>query len=212
MIEAAVNEPAGDTATEALAASIARHVAERRRAKGLSLDALARRAGVSKGILVAIEAGRGNPSIGTLCRVANGLGVTVADLVGKSERDTVVITQASDVPVLWHGDFGGSGKLLAGASDPMTLEMWSWEIRPGERHRSDGHPPGAREILHVMRGELALVVDGTTHLVGAGSSVSFLADRVHEYANQGEETLKMMMTVAELAPVSQHGTRSMQQA
>jgi transcriptional regulator with XRE-family HTH domain len=201
MIEHAVNEPAGrsDTA-EALNGSIARNVAERRRAKGLSLDALARRSGVSKGMLVAIEAARGNPSIGTLCRVANGLGVTVADLVGNAERDTVVITQPADMPVLWRGERGGSGQLLAGASSPMTLEMWSWEIRPGERHRSDGHPDGAREILHILQGELALMVDGVTHNVTAGDSVSFLADRPHEYACRGDATLRMMMVVAETPP------------
>lgn len=39
--------------------AIARNVAERRRAMGLSLDVLGRRAGVSKGMLVAIEAARG---------------------------------------------------------------------------------------------------------------------------------------------------------
>eukprot|EP01037_Dinobryon_pediforme_P006642 gene6642-6711_t len=199
MGEGTVN-PTAETAPEALAAALARNMAERRRARGLTLDALAKRAGVSKGMLVAIEAGRGNPSIGTLCRVANGLGTTVSHLVGTSERDTVVITQPQDAPILWHGQHGGTGRLLTGAANPMTLEMWAWELRPGEHHRSEGHPEHAREMLHVTHGTLALTVDGTTHLVSAGASVSFQADRAHQYASHGTETLRMMMTVAEPPP------------
>ena len=46
-----------------------------RTAKGWSLDQLAARSGVSKGMLVHLEQARTNPSLGTLCKVAETLGI-----------------------------------------------------------------------------------------------------------------------------------------
>lgn len=185
-----------------VALAIARNVSARRRARGLSLDALARRAGVSKGMLVAIEAGRGNPSIGTLCRVAAGLGAAVADLVEAVDRRPVVTVAPGAAPVLWRGPHGGEGRLLVGAADPLTLELWRWELRPGERHAGEAHPPGARELLYVESGALALHVEDETHAVPAGGAVAFLADRPHAYASAGAETLRLTMVVAEPEPPS----------
>ncbi|HTF47362.1 MAG TPA: helix-turn-helix transcriptional regulator, partial [Pseudonocardia sp.] len=45
--------------------------------RGWSLDQLARRSGVSKGVLVALEGDRGNPSLTTLCRLADAFAVSV---------------------------------------------------------------------------------------------------------------------------------------
>jgi len=53
---------------------VARNVRSARAAAGLSLDALAGRAEVSKGALVALEGARGNPNLTTLVRLADALG------------------------------------------------------------------------------------------------------------------------------------------
>ena len=46
----------------------------------LSLDDLARRAGISKGTLFNLEAGEGNPSLGVLCSVGSALGLSLQEL------------------------------------------------------------------------------------------------------------------------------------
>ena len=72
---------------EAVAARIKRYRAE----KKISLDELSRRAGVSKGMLVDIEACRANPSIALLCRLASALGVSVADFVNVAAAPPVKV-------------------------------------------------------------------------------------------------------------------------
>lgn len=49
---------------------------------GLSLAQLAETTGLSKAYLVKVENGRTNPSLGVLAQIADGLDVTIADLVG----------------------------------------------------------------------------------------------------------------------------------
>src|SRR5258706_14585950 len=84
-------------------AAVARNLADFRRRRGLSLEQLAQRSGVSKGMLVQIEQGRTNPSIATLCRVANALGVAVAPFVGVGEAPTVRLARARQAPGPWRG-------------------------------------------------------------------------------------------------------------
>ena len=61
-------------APDRMAGVIARNVALRRHEQRLSFEQLARRAGVSKGVIVQLEQARSNPNIATLCRLASALG------------------------------------------------------------------------------------------------------------------------------------------
>lgn len=56
-------------------------VRARRHRVGLSQEALALRAGVNRSYYASLEAGRRNPSLETICRLAVALGCDTADLV-----------------------------------------------------------------------------------------------------------------------------------
>ena len=55
--------------------------------------------------------------------------------------------------------------------------------------------PGTAEIIHVLEGDLALVVDGETYAAAAGESVVFPADAGHSYGNDGTRPLRVFMIV-----------------
>ena len=177
--------------------TISRRIQARRRERRLSLDQLSARSGVSKGMLVQIERGATNPSIGTLCKVAAALGASIADLVdaGGASRATVVPSAAPRI--LWKGSKGGSATLLVGSTGPDMLELWTWELRPGERYDAVAHPAGTRELVHVTRGRLALSLDAETYLFAAGRSASASTDRPHAYACAGRRPVRFLMVVAE---------------
>ncbi len=180
---------------EVLTAAVAGHVRSHRSARGWSLDELAGRSGVSKGMVVAIEAGRTNPSVGTLCRLADAFGVNIADLLEVAETRRVAISAADTAPVLWRGDHGGRAQLLRGLNEPDLIELWRWELGPGDRHGSPNHPPGTREMLHVLSGTLTAIIDGTAYEVGPDETIDFIADAPHEYRNDGVEITRVMMIV-----------------
>src|SRR5689334_14547754 len=86
-----------------LLAIVSARVRERRNTLRLSLDKLAARSGVSKGMLVQIENGQANPSIATLCKVAAGLGASVADLVEVAGTSRADVLPARAPRRLWLG-------------------------------------------------------------------------------------------------------------
>lgn len=183
-----------DTIAQALASKIKNH----RKISKLSLDELSRRAGVSKGMLVEIEKGSANPSIGILCKLSAALGLSVADLVNVSSEPAVHLIDAPEIPTLWQGPLGGTARLLAGTTGPDMIELWRWEMAPGERFDSDGHTTGTVELFHVEQGILTIGVDGEQWQVKAGQSLVARTDVPHHYANNAETLLRFTMTVAEL--------------
>ncbi|MFZ3621167.1 helix-turn-helix domain-containing protein [Leclercia barmai] len=189
------------TATGADVAQVSLAVANRirnwRKEKKLSLDELSRRACVSKGMLVEIEKGAANPSIAILCKLAAALGISVADIVNVASEPQVHIIEEAAIPVLWQGEKGGSARLLAGTTGPDMIELWRWEMQPGESFSSPGHPAGTFELLHVEAGVLTLKVEESVNQVIAGASAVAKTDAAHSYVNDGESVLRFTMTVAE---------------
>lgn len=187
------------TDEDALLTAVAQRISNLRKAQKLSFDALAARSGVSKGTLVQIEQERANPSISTLCRLAAALGVSVADLVEPAEnaQSAVSIVTANEARTLWNGPLGGSAILLAGTKGPDMLEMWHWELMPGERFEASQHGRCTREVIHVTSGKLVLEVDGQKTIVTNGATATAFTDRPHAYANASRTNLRFFMTVHE---------------
>jgi transcriptional regulator with XRE-family HTH domain len=179
----------------AVTAAVAEHVRALRTARGWSLDELAGRSGVSKGMVVQIEGARTNPSVGTLCRLADAFGVTIGRLLEPATERVVHVAAAEQAPVLWRGDLGGFGRLLASVSEVNCVELWEWRIAPRESHPSADHAPSTRELLHVLDGTVTVTVDGTDYAVGAGQTIEFQADRWHAYRNDGPAPARLLMVV-----------------
>lgn len=177
--------------------AVANRIRNWRKEKKLSLDELSRRASVSKGMLVEIEKGAANPSIAILCKLAAALGVSVADIVNVASEPQVHLIEEAAIPVLWQGEKGGSARLLAGTAGPDMIELWRWEMQPGESFSSPGHPAGTFELLHVEAGVLTLKVEESVMQVVAGASAVAKTDAAHSYVNDGKSVLRFTMTVAE---------------
>jgi transcriptional regulator with XRE-family HTH domain len=176
---------------------VSTRIRDRRKERRLSLDRLAALAAVSKGMLVQIESGQANPSIAMLCKVAAALGVSVADLVQASGQHPAEVLPAGAPRLLWRGPKGGSATLLVGSAGPDMLELWSWELRPGERYEAQAHPQGTEELIHVVRGRLALAFGDVSYLIDSGGSAVAHTDRPHAYACEGKKPVQFTMVVAE---------------
>ncbi|HDR2804858.1 TPA: helix-turn-helix domain-containing protein [Enterobacter asburiae] len=191
------------TDANSIASSVNEAVSQRiklyRKQKKMSLDELSRRAGVSKGALVEIEGCKANPSIALLCRLAAAMGVSVADFVDVSSKPTVHLIAEDEIPELWKGDNGGRARLLAGSGGPDMTELWMWEMQPGEKFASPGHPEGTLELFYVQTGVLTLGVLDHLYTVNTGCSATAKTDVPHFYENRGEHPLIFIMTVNEKA-------------
>lgn len=176
-----------------LAGALARVLQSLRTERGWSLDQLALRSGVSKGVLVALEQGRSNPNLATLARIGDAFGVPVTRLVDVPDEPAVRITGPDQARVLWRGPAGGIGTIIAATEPPWAAELWRWSLQPGERFGGDAHAPASKEMTWVEAGTVTLTVAGHAHQVGAGQCARFPGGLPHSYANEGAEPALMTM-------------------
>lgn len=166
--------------------------------RGWTLDRLAAASGVSRRQVVDVEAGRSNPSLVTLLRLAAALEVSLVDLVADPpDQGTLVVRTAQDRLPLWQGPAGGSAVLASAADTPDLFELWDWTLGPGETYTSEPHRPGTRELLHVLSGRVRLTVDGRTADLPPGAAAAFAGDVPHGYANAGRGRARFSLAVLE---------------
>jgi transcriptional regulator with XRE-family HTH domain len=169
--------------TTDLASAIGSRVRDRRTDRGWTLDELAERSGVSRRMVVNVEQGASNPSIATLLRLSDALGIGLPVLVDVERPGALRVVEAGQAPVLWHGRSGGQAVLVAGTIPPDVVELWDWTLEPGEAHRSEAHAAGTRELLLVLAGRVELTVGQRRQLLSTGDSAQFTGDVAHGYAN-----------------------------
>ncbi|BAN48183.1 putative transcriptional regulator [Metapseudomonas resinovorans NBRC 106553] len=176
--------------------NVLEHVSENvrrlRRAAGLSQEALATAAGVSRRMLVGIEGGDVNVSLATLDRIAAALGVLFPDLVQQPDRPDRSRINA----VAWVGSKPGSrATLLASTAARREVELWSWSLAPGERYRAEPDAEGWREMIYVIEGCLSVHSGDECKRVEAGDFLVFGSDRSYVYANEGDEPVRFIRNV-----------------
>jgi transcriptional regulator with XRE-family HTH domain len=176
-----------------ITAALARAVQALRSERAWSLDQLAARSGVSKGVLVALEQGRSNPNLATLARISDAFGVPVTQLLDISAEPRVHISGPAEARTLWHGPAGGTGTIIGATEAPWAAELWRWTVQPGESFGGDAHAPATREMVWVEAGTLTMTVAGTPHQVHAGQCARFPGGLPHSYANDGAATVVLTM-------------------
>ncbi|MFE0105545.1 helix-turn-helix domain-containing protein [Streptomyces sp. NPDC059009] len=179
-----------------LTQSLARNLKRWRGERGFTLDALAARSGVSRGMIIQIEQARTNPSVGITVKLADALGVSITTLLDYEQGPDVRLVPPEQMVRMWSTEAGSSTTLLVGAEVRGPFELWQWKLMPGDGSDSDAHPPGTAELLHVTAGELTLVVGGEEHLVPAGCAATFEANVAHGYHNKGDVPVEMTMSVS----------------
>ncbi len=170
------------------AADLGRRVAEnlrhKRKLRGMSLDDLARASGVSRAALSQVETCKTNPTVGLLWKIAVGLGVPFADLLGQPKTGISVLRRG-DAQVLRSLDGKLESRPLTPAGASSMVEIYELRLSARSTHASEPHAPGTHEFLVVLSGSVRLHVEDETLDLMAGDSVSFPADRPHSYENSG---------------------------
>lgn len=186
-----------DDATTALATAIGARVRHERTARRWTLDQLADASGLSRRMVVNVEQGAANPSVGTLLRLSDALGVGLPALVEPPEARTLKVVRRGDGAALWTGEQGGRGLLVAGTQPPDVVELWEWELRPGERHESEAHTSGTCELLQVQAGSIAVSVGDEAVTLAEGDALSFAGDVPHSYAHVDGDPARFTLAVFE---------------
>lgn len=192
MLEAPADEESG------IGARIAARVHDLRRGAGLSLDALARRSGVSRSMISLVERGGASPTAVVLERLATALGVPLASLFDDSAPAGGPVARAADQPV-WrdpHSGYERRNVSPPGVRSPVRVVDVSFP--PGARVAYETGPrePVVHQQVWVLAGAVEVTVGATTHALGAGDCLAFVLDEPVAFANVGDVPARYAVVLA----------------
>ncbi len=183
---------------EALSVDVGRRLNELRQAQGISMRGLATKSGLSANALSMIERGRTSPSVSTLYKLADALGVPVTEFFAPGvEKQNVIVVRSDErtrVPFA-HGVWEGlGGEKFTGRVEPfvMTLETGA---------SSGTHPMihTGHEFVYVLRGKLEYLVGDQRYELEAGDSLLFAAQLHHRWRNAGSTVTNALIVLAGFA-------------
>jgi transcriptional regulator with XRE-family HTH domain len=168
-----------------------------RRERGLTLDLLAERSGVSRAMISKLERGEKNPTLVVAAKIAEGLGVRLSQLVGVEEGREVVVVPRGRRMVVRDPETGFERQLLSPSFGGRGIEFIK-NVVP-EDSTSGEFPPhrrGVEEYVVVERGRLRAFLGSEDYLLEEGDALYFEADVSHRFDNAGKGECSYYLVIA----------------
>ncbi|MCA8932485.1 MAG: helix-turn-helix transcriptional regulator [Rhodospirillaceae bacterium] len=163
-----------DLDTPTLDQQIARRVKALRAERGWSLDALARRSGVSRATLSRLENAEVSPTAAVLGRLSGAFGLTVSRLMHLAEGGFSPVVRQADQPVWTDPETGFQRRQVSPPAPDLAGEGLVCTLKPGTRIAYNRPPrPGLEHHLLMLDGRLILTADGRTHELGPGDCLRY---------------------------------------
>lgn len=161
--------------------------------RGLVIEDLVGRTGLSRPYISQVETGKASPSLATLGKLAGALGVPVAALFVEEAQEVGVVRQA-ERPVMTFGEGGGDGRRLSFLSAPgRQVEMVILEIPVGYDAGGRNHVHDGDECHYVLQGRIRAVQAGRAYLLEEGDSYHWNGNLPHHVENAGDIPARMLI-------------------
>lgn len=159
-----------------------------RKQRGLTLEGLAERTGLTKSYLSKIERSRSTPSIAVAIKVAQALDVDVAQLFSeRGAEDKIAVDRAADRST-------DRQRYRAMASDMLGKSMSPFVVRPAGCAAAETRPVhSGQEFVFVHAGSVELEYGDATWTLAAGDSAYFDASISHRIRAVGSQPAEVVV-------------------
>jgi len=183
---------------EAVSVDVGNRLRQLREGRKVSMRTLAQMSGLSANALSMIERGKTSPSVSTLYRLADALGVPVTDFFSpESSRKRVVFLKGEERPRLpfmrglWEGL---GGEQFTGRMMPFMLTLENGASSGPNNVVHTGH-----EFVYCLRGQLEYMVENQVYTLEAGDSLLFSAQLKHRWRNPGGLVTNALIVISDYA-------------
>ena len=157
-----------------------------RRAKGLSLEAVANLSGVSRSMVSQIERGESSPTISTLWNLTRALQVDFAGLLEEAKNtDHIEVLRRAEVPSIDNMGQNCRIRILSPPEEAGGHEVYDIQFDTGGALNSQPHARGAREQLTVLEGTVRVTSGGAVSDLQQGDTARYAADIAHSISADG---------------------------
>jgi transcriptional regulator with XRE-family HTH domain len=178
----APGEPlSGDAKARADTRSLGQLVRSIRISRGMSIEGLAKAAGVSAGGISQIERGVGNPAFTTLVKIAYGMRVPVGSFLQTDQEPPGLVVRKENRKRLVPSE-GLIYELLTPDLN-RRLEVMRVQMACGFDNSERPFVHDGEECIHMMEGELLIYIGGDEYHLEQGDSITYDPTVPHWYRN-----------------------------
>ena len=172
-----------------------------RREAGLTLDQLAERAGLAKGILSKVENFRVTPSLPSLVKIAGALEIPLEKLfegIGVDNDTSTCIVKKADRKEVERDPEYSTIRYYDMAPSRAWRKMDPFEVNiPAGGGRLEPIPHEGEEFLTVLEGTIAFQLGDESHTLNAGDSAYFNAEVPHCVQNPSKKAARVLCVFLE---------------
>ena len=183
---------------DALSVDVGNRLRHLREARQFSLRTLAQKSGLSPNALSMIERGKASPSVSTLYRLADALGIPITDFFNPqvAQQQVVFLKAAARTRLPFPRGFceGLGGEQFTGRVVPFLLTLESEADSGPADMIHTGH-----ELVFCLRGQLEYQVENQNYLLEANDSLLFEAHLKHRWRNPGETVVNALVIISDYA-------------
>lgn len=175
----------------ASALDVGAHLRAVRTLYGLSQRELAKRAGVTNGLISLIEQNRVSPSVSSLKKVLEGIPMSLAEFFTLDlSASPQVFYQGDELTDI--GDRSVSLRLVAARRPNRAMSVMHERYAVGADTGADMLKHAGEEGGVVVRGRIELTVGGETRVLGPGDAYYFTSAIPHRFRNTGTEPCEII--------------------
>ena len=176
---------------------IARRIRTKRLEHNWTLDQLAKTTGLSKGYLSQIENDDKTPTLGTLTKIAFGLGLDAVSLITgeepKPKQKKFCLVRARDRQPITHTGAAPDSVYESFSFNKSNRVMDSYIVTVSKEFSPKPLMHEGQEMAFVLEGTSEFYYDGKTYIVTAGDAMYFDSDRPHMSRSVGPKQAKVLV-------------------
>jgi len=184
--------------TEDIIIQISNKIKEKRKAKGITIQELADKAEVSKGLISQIENNRTVPSLLVLINIIRALNLDMNEFfneIGTEQQSSkVIIKQEASYQVFEKETAKGFlyKRVLTRSVKNYPVDIVILELKKGAR-RSQMVKTDAYEYKYIIQGKVEYQIENEKYILNTGDSLFFDGRLGHKPANIGDEDAKILV-------------------
>lgn len=163
-----------------------------RQTRRLTIDQVAEMSGLTKGFLSRVERDLTSPSVSTLLKLCDVLGLEIGQLFSVPETKLV---RLQDAPRIALGGEGITEQLVTPRTE-TRVQMIRAEVAPQGAGEAELYSVDCKvEVLHVISGGFTLVLPEDRIELQAGDTVTFPGREPHSWENTTDQTAVVTWTL-----------------
>jgi transcriptional regulator with XRE-family HTH domain len=168
-----------------------------RKAKRMTIKEVAQQAGVTIGLISQIERNLANPSVKSLHKIADVLGVPIAALFANQARQSGPVVKREERRLLGSGGRGITYSLLTPDGN-RSLAFVYGIYEPGAKSGEFLFLHAGEECCYIIEGQMKVTLgdEGQEYILQTGDTICFGAMTPHKIENIGESALHALWSIS----------------